>query len=309
MTSARLIAIDWGTTSLRAYLVADNGAIVDRHQTADGILSVRDGGFEDVLERTLGRLAGGDGDVPIVMSGMIGSRQGWAEAPYTRCPAGLDAVASSLMTVRFGCRCDMFRDVFIVPGLQTTSANGVPDVMRGEETQILGAMIAHDLGEGVIVLPGTHSKWAALERGQIMSFATYMTGEIFAALCGHTILGRLMRHDESGMQEAEFARGVAASAQDGGPGALMHHVFSARTLCLAGDLPETGVSSYLSGLLIGFELRAAVRDIHQPLYVMAGSTLAELYAKAAGIAGLTTVPVDNDCIVRGALAIAERAGH
>jgi len=301
VSNARLIAVDWGTTALRSYVVSATGEIIARHESGEGILAVAKGDFAAVLSRTVAQLPAIDQSLPIMMSGMIGSRQGWLEAAYVRCPAGLLDLAVRLSEVQS----PLAHDVFLVPGLDTRGADGIPDVMRGEETQILGALAALDLDDGLFVLPGTHSKWATVSGGRITGFATYMTGEVFAVLRDHTILGRLMA--AGGEADAEFERGVNASLAAGAPGQLLHQIFSARTLCLTGDLTESGVEPYLSGLLIGSEIRAAARANDQPVYIMAGSTLAALYAKAAGIVGLTTVAVDGDSIVRAHLALANAA--
>lgn len=304
MSAARLIAVDWGTTSLRCYLVGSDGTILARHEAPDGILAVAGGDFAGVLSRALSGLGDHGEGLPIIMSGMIGSRQGWFEAPYVRCPASLADIAARLQVLETPFR----NDVYLVPGLDVmTAAPAAPDVMRGEETQILGAAAAHGTTSGLFVLPGTHSKWVRVTDETITSFATYMTGEVFAALKDHTILGRPIV--DGGDDPGSFARGVAQSSASGAPGSLLNAVFSARTLYLAGDLPADGIEAYLSGLLIGSEVRAACgQPDDQPLYVMAGSTLAGLYVKAAAIIGVKTIPVDGDCIVRGHLAIAGRAG-
>ena len=144
------------------------------------------------------------GALPILMSGMIGARQGWVEAPYAQCPAGLQEIAAAIVTIETR----TLGPLGLVPGVCAFDRDGAPDVMRGEETQILGALAATERTEGIFVLPGTHSKWARVEAGRIMSFSTYMTGEVFAALKDHTILGRLMEaaaEDEVRLSPKAFA--------------------------------------------------------------------------------------------------------
>ena len=164
--------------------------------------------------------------LPVLMAGMVGARQGWVEAPYANCPAGLREIASAMVTSR---RARWARSA-CAPGVCAFDRDGAPDVMRGEETQILGALAATGRADGVFVLPGTHSKWARVEAGRITSFATYMTGEAFAALKDHTILGRLM--DPASQDGAGFAEGVRAASRLERPGDVLHAIFMTRTLGL-----------------------------------------------------------------------------
>ena len=312
MTTAKIIGVDWGTTSLRSYAVSNTGEVLAAHSEPAGILNVVDGDYTGVLSRVLERLEdAGSATTPVVMSGMIGSRQGWVEAPYVACPANLGDVAAQMIEIDSG----LPRRVLLVPGLTTRSAEGVPDVIRGEEAQVFGASAVLDLTDGQFVLPGTHSKWIRIKDSRIADFQTYMTGEAFAALKEHTILGRLMLEADppagDGGTPEGFERGVLASSAKGRPGHLLHQIFSARTLVLFGELSERDTAGFLSGLLIGAEIRAATQgtsdnnltDGHQPIYIMAGSTLATLYAKAADVLGVQTRAVDAASIVRGHLAL------
>ncbi|MGI9421871.1 MAG: 2-dehydro-3-deoxygalactonokinase [Hyphomicrobiaceae bacterium] len=300
MTTPRLIAVDWGTTTLRCYLTGANGSILNHIESSDGILSVSNGAFADVLASAVKNLGISDRELPIVLSGMIGSRQGWVEAPYVPCPASLQTIADRLVRIE----ADPSQVITLIPGLETQSSDGVPDVIRGEETQIFGAMAGLGTNDAEFVLPGTHSKWVSVRNGDIIAFRTFMTGEVFAALRSHTILGRMASGPED---DSYFETGVEASSAAGPPGDLLHQVFSARTLALFDKLPGSGVATYLSGLLIGFEIRAAAAA-NQPIHVMAGSTLGELYVRAANVIGLATTLVDGASIVRGHLAIADAAG-
>jgi 2-dehydro-3-deoxygalactonokinase len=241
-----MIGIDWGTTSFRAFRVGRDGEIRDRRVAPKGILNVPDGRFGDTLREEIGPwLAAGEDRV--LLCGMIGSRQGWKEAPYLGCPAGPSELAAALVDIGF----DWAR-VKLVPGLSGFDSSGVADVMRGEETQVLGVPLLLRDG-GIACLPGTHSKWVQLQAGRIVGFTTHMTGEVFAALRGHTILARLMRDGPS--DGAPFDAGVARSAD---PGGLLHHVFGVRALALAGRLTESEAPAYLSGILVGHEVRAAL---------------------------------------------------
>ena len=268
-----MIAVDWGTSSLRCYRLDARGEIVESRSSGDGILNVAAGQFPRVLEEQIA----GWKETPIVMSGMVGSRQGWKEAPYVKCPAGFDEIAAQLVEVRQG--------TWIVPGLSCRDTAGVPDVMRGEETQILGCG-----AEGTICLPGTHSKWAEVENGRIERFSTFMTGEVYAVLRQHSILGRMM---EEGKPDAgAFADGVKRSGDGGG---MLHHLFGVRTRGLMGELAAAASASYLSGILIGHELRAqGAREFS----VLGTVELALLYQRAAALLGMKARLLDPEAGVR-----------
>jgi 2-dehydro-3-deoxygalactonokinase len=235
-----MIGIDWGTSSFRAFRIVDAG-VTDRIASAFGIMQIAENGFEAHLRQAIGPWLAA-GETRILMSGMIGSRQGWVEAAYLPCPADTASIAEALTQVPF-CGCDLR----IVPGLCGTDTVGTPEVMRGEETQIIGAGAT-----GIVCLPGSHSKWVRVSAcGRIEGFETIMSGEIFAALRKQTILGRMM--PEAPHDNAAFDRGVARSGE---PGHLLHHLFGVRALGLFDRLAPEQSASYLSGLLIGHEVRA-----------------------------------------------------
>ncbi len=296
----RLLAIDWGTSSARLYALDGRGAIVMERSAPLGIQRVADGNFAAALET----LRGDDlpVGVPSVASGMIGSRQGWIEAPYRECPAGFDAIAAGLTPVPDA-------SLFIVPGLLCRDADGTPDVMRGEETQIFGALPEGSDERQVVVLPGTHSKWAMVGANRIERFATFMTGELYAVLREHSILGRLLTNDSD---LDALARGVRTSLRDGA--ALSHDLFSARTLALTGALAPAGVGDYLSGLLLGAEIAAARKWLVQHRLDAANVTLVgdvqlcERYQHALRLAGIDAVVGPGDAAARGLFRIATHAG-
>lgn len=298
---AALIAIDWGTTSFRACLLARDGRILDRVESADGILAVSGGGFAACLERNIARWTEGALGLPVVMSGMIGSRQGWREAPYLRCPASLRELSGALLRMDVTER----RPVWIVPGLDIVDGDGRPDVMRGEETQVFGAMASSVASPQRFVLPGTHSKWVTADASHILSFKTYMTGEAYAALRGHTILGKLMSA-QAGTGEG-FAAGVRAGIAAGSAGALLNRMFAARTLGLTGRLAESELADYLSGLLIGAELADATQP-GQSFTIVAGEALADRYVRASEIAGRSARRAQADCAAAGVWKISLAAG-
>jgi 2-dehydro-3-deoxygalactonokinase len=305
MTSAQtLIALDWGTTSLRAYSVATDETVLERVELPQGILQMPDRDFARAFSDATGAWLARDPGVPVLASGMIGSRQGWREVPYVRCPAGLEALARALapVTTRGG------ETLNIVPGVSLVDADGVPDVMRGEETQILGQFAAHETG--VAVLPGTHSKWVMVEDGFIARFATFMTGEAFAALHAHTILGRLMA--ATTLDADAFTRGVDHAARpSAGRGGLLHRIFSARTLGLFDKIGGEALHSYLSGLMIGTEIEEALQwlgDRPVRATVIGAPELSALYLSALSRRGIAASLGLPEAAARGLLRIARAAG-
>lgn len=291
-----MIGIDWGTSSFRAFRLDPAGAIRERRSAPRGIMSIEDGKYAEELLRQAGDWLA-DGETRVLMCGMVGSRQGWREAPYLPCPAGPADIAAALVPVPFD-----GADVLLVPGLTDADAAGTPEVMRGEETQILGVL--SQIGtDGLACLPGSHSKWARIEAGRIAAFSTHLSGEAFSALRGHTILGRMMRDGPT--DEAAFDRGVARSAD---PGGLLHHLFGVRTLALFGRLAETEGASYLSGLLIGHEVRAALaHGGAEPVHLVGAAPLCALYARAIAACGGAFGIHDEDAAARGLARIGKDA--
>ena len=288
-----MLAIDWGTTSFRAYRLDPAGTIVDTRSAAAGILSVEGANFAAVLEQQAGDWMAA-GEMPVVMSGMIGSRQGWLEVPYATCPAGLDEIAAGMRKVAWN------REVWIAPGLTCRDDTGVPDVIRGEETQILGVLDQLGAGRHTICLPGTHSKWVEVDHGKIVRFSTHMTGEAFAVFKAHSILGRMMK--DAVTDQNAFADGVRRSADAGG---LLHHLFGVRSRGLFGDLLETASASYLSGLLIGHEIRAAGLS-GQPVHLLCTPQLADVYRQALDVLGMESSTLDSNAVTHGLFRLASR---
>jgi 2-dehydro-3-deoxygalactonokinase len=299
MTTPRLIALDWGSTSARAYLMSDENEIVGQRQAPLGILNIKDRRFDGALLDLCGPWLLARRELPLIAAGMIGSRQGWAEAPYVTCPAGLSELSSHLKPVEIPNQ----RKLWIVPGVSMLTDDGTPDVMRGEETQIMGALnfAERERGSTLFILPGTHSKWVRVENGRIVWIRTYMTGELFSVLTRHSILGKLMPEGEqksasdaiasaaathavvNGQLDAEtkaaaataaanaavvaaanddnaFERGVNRAHQD--PFGLASLLFTARTLPLFDKLKPESIADYLSGLLIGHEIYTAERALN-----------------------------------------------
>jgi len=299
VAGASLIAIDWGTTAARAYAMDAHGGVAAERSSPLGITRVEGGRYADALRSLLGDWH--TDPAPRVACGMIGSRQGWREAPYVACPASLDTLAAGLARVDAGA-------LAIVPGLVTRDRRGLPDVMRGEETQLLGAVGAD---EAVLaVLPGTHSKWAHVAGGTVVDFATWMTGELYAVLLDHSILGRMAERGTAPAADA-FARGVARGLEDG---SLAHDVFAARTLPLSGELAGADVADWLSGLLIGREIRDALAWARangagaDRVRIIGSDALAARYATALRQAGSDAERGASDAAARGLWRIAGQAG-
>jgi 2-dehydro-3-deoxygalactonokinase len=291
--SAEFIAVDWGTSSFRAYLIGAGGAIVDRIESARGVQSIGAGEHEPLLFTLLSPWRRANEAPPILMSGMIGSRQGWVEAPYIRCPAGLTETAAAIVTIQS----NPLGAIGVVPGVVADESSLGPDVMRGEETQIFGALAASGRGDGLFVLPGTHSKWARVEAGRIVSFKTYMTGDVFAALRDHTILSRLMdvRQDDA----EGFARGVGAARTLTAPGDLLHAIFMTRTLGLFERLRSDQLAEYLSGLLVGAEIIAAAPSCGPAPTIIGSPALTRRYRQAGELLGVTFDAAPDGCVALG----------
>lgn len=293
------MALDWGTTSLRAYLLGDDGMVLDWRSEPLGILQVKGADFEGVFAAVTAEWRAPGRALPAIASGMIGSAQGWLQAPYVDVPADVGAVARAIaIEPRSGLR--------IVPGLAQRGT--APDVMRGEETQLFGAMTQSPLlaREGTVVLPGTHSKWARISDGRVVSFATYMTGELFAVLRSHSILGRLAEPTAALAEApgAAFQRGVRAAS--GSPG-LTSVLFSARSAVLVGDLPAAECLEYLSGLLIGDEVRSALARQGRPRAIIGEPALCGRYVAALRELGAGEVDVLGDTAAAGLWHIGRHA--
>jgi 2-dehydro-3-deoxygalactonokinase len=298
--SPALVSVDWGTSAFRARLAAIDGEVLNAVEAETGATGLASGAHEAFLKAQIGDWKRRFPALPIVMSGMIGSRQGWVEAPYVACPAGATEIAAAMTTIpttRIG-------RVLVVPGLSGRDRRGAPDVMRGEETQILGALSASDRADGLFVLPGTHSKWARVEGGRIVGFATFMTGEVFAALKDHSLLGRLMApSDGSDASSADaFSQGLAAAAGLTRPGDLLHAIFMTRTLGLFDELPPQALADYLSGLLIGAEILAGAQGEREAC-VVGSPGLAARYRAAGDALGIALTPAPDNCATLGQIAL------
>jgi 2-dehydro-3-deoxygalactonokinase len=284
------IAVDWGTTNRRAYLIDSESRCVDEFEDGRGIMSVPARGFHDAVVEIRARL----GDKPLLLGGMIGSNRGWVEAPYASCPAAIDDLAAGLVWPE--------DDVAIVPGVADDAADRA-DVMRGEEVQLLGAVAAGTIpADCTVCHPGTHNKWAEVAAGCIASFRTVMTGELFNLLKEHSILADLLGPDaEPG---DPFSAGVRRGLQTD---AIQAELFSVRARVLLGKARREDAAAFTSGLLIGSDVRIGLSAAGGGrIFVMGRPELTELYAAAISLAGREVVELDGEqCFLAGATHIAE----
>jgi 2-dehydro-3-deoxygalactonokinase len=286
-----LIAVDWGTSSLRVARIAPDGQVREERYSARGILTIEAGGFPRVLQQTCGDWLQDPGALCLV-SGMAGSRQGWREAPYCPCPAGFAELARALSWIEPG-------RMALVPGL-SCERDGVPDVMRGEEVQVFGAMALLDLQDGVFVLPGTHSKWVEVQQGRVLAFTTFMSGEFYALLRQHSILARTLPPDDGPLDTEAFTQGVRQAQE---AGSLLRSAFSVRSLGLFARMQAQPLASYLSGLVIGEELR--LRHRAEPAPVLVGSSaLTRRYSLALQALGIASRSLGAEATWRGLWALA-----
>jgi 2-dehydro-3-deoxygalactonokinase len=286
-----LIAVDWGTSSFRAFRVAHDGSILDRRASDQGILNVKDRDFAAFLQTEVTPWLE-QGEKYILLSGMIGSRQGWVEARYLPCPAGIIELAKSVTLV--SCT---YAKVGIVPGVSALDINKTPEVMRGEETEAFG-MVGTSKGRELICVPGIHSKWIEATNQQITNFNTCMTGEVYAALSSGTILSRMMTK-KLATDDSAFLRGTARSAE---PGGMLHHLFGIRSLTLFNQLNQDSAASYLSGLLIGHEVRSLM-PTDAEVHLLGTKSLCDLYTKAIRFYGGSVLSKTVDAAPRGLAAI------
>jgi 2-dehydro-3-deoxygalactonokinase len=315
--SPALVALDWGTTSLRAYLLDTAGEVLAMHESSAGIMNLpraaADGGFDAAFEAACGDWLDRTPGLPVIAAGMVGSAQGWREAPYVDAPADAAALVAGIVRVQTA----RGATVHIVPGV--LQRGELPNVMRGEETQIFGAPGAGGVSGGgdapaLIGLPGTHAKWVIVQHGRIERFVTFMTGEVFAALREHTILGRTMTGTDH-VDTESFLRGVR-NARDKGEAGLLATAFSTRTLGLTGQLAGDQQADYLSGLMIGHELAGLDALLARQQGALAGrslrlignAALCERYRLALAEFGCTDAHLVKQATESGLWRIATQAG-
>lgn len=284
------IAVDWGTSNMRAWAMSASGTVLDTVRTNKGMGDLTPDQFEPALREALAEWP--VDTQPIIACGMVGARQGWIEAPYaaTPCPAtptGFTQPKSAL-------------DVHIIPGIMQADP---ADVMRGEETQIAGFLAVNKNWDGVICLPGSHTKWAHISADEVISFQTYMTGELFAAIGEHTVLKHSVISDDWDFDA--FDRGVSDAMAR--PERLAARLFSLRAEGLLNGMQNDAARARLSGLLIGAELAGAKPYwMGQQIAVIGAGNLSALYIRALALQSAPATQVKADAITLAGLAAAYR---
>ena len=292
----RLLAVDWGTSSLRGALVSPQGHTLEQRFFERGILSVQAGHFAAVFQDCFGDWTGEH--TLGLMSGMVGGRQGWQETAYCPCPASFADLVAHLHWLT--------PSLAVVPGLcQAGSGEEPADVMRGEEVQIFGALELLGLDSARVVHPGTHCKWVQVQHKRISHFATWMTGELYALLRHHSLLAHTLPTLEPPADGQAFEAGLRRASM--GPG-LLHHVFGVRTLALFKGMAAEALPSYLSGLLIGEELRAQQLQAGEEVVLIGAPALTARYGQALALRGVSCRTVGDEATWAGLYAVARALG-
>lgn len=278
----KLIVVDWGTTAFRAWLV-EAGEVKDEIPSGTGMRDTPREEFAGYCAAQLSRWRSGANPPPVYMAGMVGAPQGWQTAPQPVLPVGIEDLAAQVVAA------EGLADAWIVPGCRVQKSDAEIDVMRGEEVQIFGALDLLKRDDALFCLPGTHSKWASVAARKLVHFTTSMTGEVYETLLGHTILAKTADR-AAPFDEAAFRKGLA---QAGSADGLLHQLFTARCRTLYGDMTPALTPSYLSGVLIGAEVRA-MRGLYPQATeaVLCGSdALRGPYGIALAAVGIATVTV------------------
>ncbi|WP_070887749.1 2-dehydro-3-deoxygalactonokinase [Pseudomonas sp. D1-3] len=295
MSEVSWIAVDWGTTQLRAWAISAGGEVLQRGASARGMGSLAPDQFEAALLELIDGWLSGDKVTEVVACGMVGARQGWCEAPYAEVPCAPQAMARVIRPQVSDTR----MRVSIIPGL---CQRAPADVLRGEETQIAGLLAVQPDYHGLVCLPGTHSKWAEVGEGQVLGFQTFMTGELFALLSGQSVLRHGMRGDQP-LDWSAFELGLRAATERPLLGAL----FGLRAEGLLEGLAPAAAWARLSGLLIGQELRGLPeRWQGLPVCVIGDGEAAERYRHALATLNLSARTLDAERVTLAGLAAAHR---
>jgi 2-dehydro-3-deoxygalactonokinase len=299
MGTPAYVAVDWGTSSFRLWLVDDHGAILGERRSGEGMTTASRSGFAGVLQAHLDDL-GVAADVPVIACGMVGARQGWVEAGYIDTPASLSAILTSAVSVP-----GIDRDVRILPGLAQRSKDA-PDVIRGEETQLLGALDESSNGEHLVCMPGTHSKWVRVLNGTVTGFSSFMTGELFDIITRHSILAQSIAGAEATDTSAFEAAAIAAFRQ---PGLVTSLLFGARSGQLLHGISPAASKARISGTLIGAEIGGALSSAGNDaaITLVASGGLQTLYEGAFKCLSLSYKTIDADAAVRRGLSAAAKA--
>jgi 2-dehydro-3-deoxygalactonokinase len=300
-TSESIVGINWGSSNFRAHLIAPDGTVLDTLEARAGVASLQREGMVEMADRVRARWPG---SARAYAAGMIGSNVGWTDAGYVQCPAGFDRLCEELVPTRIG-----ELALHIVPGLACVrERDDAPDIMRGEETELLGLHASGRLDDAPLVaLPGTHTKWVRIEQGRVVEFMTAMSGEIYDRMTAAGLLASIV--EGPGSDGDAFRDGVRTGASRTlGLGALL---FGARARVIRGMLPKADASAYLRGLLIGSEIADALALFPQPreraLPLVGSPAVCALYASALDELGVASRTVASaDAIARGFVEIDAR---
>src|SRR5215831_14139551 len=249
MKQAAYVAVDWGTSNFRLWLIDRAGSVQAERRSQEGMMAAGKLGFASVLQSHLDAV-GAARDLPVVVCGMAGARQGWVEAGYIDTPAHLASILEHAVLVPGD-----YRDIRILPGIAQRDRNA-PDVMRGEETQLLGALGVHTSGEAIVCIPGTHSKWARMSGGTVERFATFMTGELFSVVSRETILSHAIAEAPEADDTEAFQSAVVAAFK--APALAANLLFQVRSSQLLFGGKPSAARERISGTLIGIELAAGL---------------------------------------------------
>jgi 2-dehydro-3-deoxygalactonokinase len=308
VTTGFCIAVDWGTSALRVWLLRADGAVLAESRSGEGADGLSKAAFEACLNRHIAEFGAAAQGLPVVMCGMVGARNGWREAPYLSIPVALRDLPRHAMRVP-----DTRYDVRILPGLVRRDAEA-PDVMRGEETQLLGFVTAAPQFTGLVCLPGTHCKWVQLQAGEVQDFHSAMTGEVYQLLARHSVLRHAVAADAViDPASSEFTQ--AAKAGLARPEALLHALFSVRAAFLVAGLSAEGAAAKLSGLLIGADVGAALRAAAPAtqeatqVRLVASGPLGALYSRVLELAGVDAGRLDAEALGQSGLFQAARLLH
>ncbi|MEP3299257.1 MAG: 2-dehydro-3-deoxygalactonokinase [Pseudoruegeria sp.] len=297
----KIIIVDWGTTSLRATLTDASGHIFAEIENERGIQFIKDKAFEPELVAAIDLWLKEHGPLPVIALGMITSKNGWIEVPYVACPATSNDLAKGVIHRKL----PNGSNLYFLPGITDKTRAPFPDVVRGEETQILGFGVTN---ASTVVLPGTHSKWSTVSAGHIQGFQTFVTGEIFALMSQHSFIAKAAGVDSSAENFDAFERGAKVARDCEGPDtSFLTQLFSVRTGMLAGQLAAPDMISYLSGLLIGSEFRQAkdggLFKFGDTIGIVGNDGLNARYHRVADIFNLTVRDGGEQAAVVGALEI------
>ena len=300
MNEAAYVAVDWGTSSFRLWLIDRAGDILGERRSDEGMMASSGLGFANVLQSHLDGL-GVAGDVPVIICGMAGARQGWVEAGYVDTPARLGSVLERAVAVP-----GQSRDIRILPGIAQRDP-AAPDVMRGEETQLLGALGLESGAEALVCVPGTHSKWVSVNGDTVERFATFMTGELFSAISRNTILSHAIAGADVAEDIEAFKSAVAAAFT--APARAANLLFQVRSKQLLFGGTPSAARETISGTLIGLELAAGLSG-NLPgagMTLVASGRLQALYRSAFETLSVAVRLVDAEDAARRGLSMAARA--